>query len=485
MLYEKLKAYGRSEAYPFHMPGHKRNSELLHLGEPIEIDITEIDGFDYLHDAEDILKEAQGQAAALYGAEETHFLVNGSTSGLLAAIGACCNHRDQIMVARNCHKAVYNSIYLNELNSVYLYPEINCQFLVNEGICPQNVHKMWIKYPNIQGIVITSPTYEGIVSNIREIADIAHSHGVPLIVDEAHGAHFPFSEAFPESALTQGADIVIQSLHKTMPAMTQTALLHVQGDLVNRDRLHQMLEIYQTSSPSYVLMCSMDRCMEMMAAQGKILFDNYTNMLHDLRRWISTLSHIKMLTLEELNPAVSVAYDISKIVLSVRGTTMDGQALYTTLRTRYQLQPEMVLGDYVVLMTGPGDRPEGYERLKAALKTIDSTLESVGESVGSCDFLNRQPAIVGMSAYEALSQAYETRTLKACEGYISREYAYVYPPGIPVLVPGEVITLEVIKKIEDYQKSGLSVRGPVDKTLSGIRVLPKKSKGLKAWQLRV
>ena len=240
-LYKKLERYGQSDFYPFHMPGHKRNLASSAGKFPFERDITEISGFDNLHHAEGILLEAQENAAQLYGTRRCFFSVNGSTAALLSAISACVSKGGSILVARNCHKAVYHALYLRELQPVYIYPHEDSRLGINGGISPSRVERYLEEHPEVEAVLITSPTYDGIVSNVEKIAEIAHRHEVPLIVDEAHGAHFRFSEYFPVSAADLGADIVIQSFHKTLPSMTQTAVLHVCSDRVDVEKVKQFM----------------------------------------------------------------------------------------------------------------------------------------------------------------------------------------------------------------------------------------------------
>ena len=226
-LYKKLESYGQSDYYPFHMPGHKRNRASSADDFLFERDITEISGFDNLHHAEGILKEAQEYAAQIYGTKKCFFSVNGSTAALLAAVSASVNKGGKILVARNCHKAVYHALYLRELQPVYIYPHEDPKLGINGGISPGRVEMYLAENPDIQAVLITSPTYDGIVSDVARIAEIAHRYGVPLIVDEAHGAHFRFSDYFPVSAAQLGADVVINSVHKTLPCLTQTGVIHL------------------------------------------------------------------------------------------------------------------------------------------------------------------------------------------------------------------------------------------------------------------
>lgn len=214
-LYEKLVAYGAGDACPFHMPGHKRNMGKWGFADPFSFDITEIDGFDNLHHAEGILKAAQERAARVYGARRTFFLINGSSAGILAAVSACVSKGGKLLMARNCHKAVYHAASLLDLETVYVYPEQERRYGLNGGISPERVERLLEEHPGVQAVIVTSPTYDGVVSDIRKIAQIVHERGLFLIVDEAHGAHLAFLPYFPDSALDLGADVAIQSVHKT------------------------------------------------------------------------------------------------------------------------------------------------------------------------------------------------------------------------------------------------------------------------------
>ena len=242
-LYDKLLKYRVSDYYPMHMPGHKRNKELLTMVNPYSIDITEIDGFDNLHHAEEVLLQGMERAAALYKSHFTGYLVGGSTAAILTGISACTKKKDKILVARNSHKSVYHGIYLNELEPVYIYPQTEPQFGISGGIFPEKIEEMLIKHPDIKLVVLTSPTYEGILSDVKSIAEITHKYDVPLMVDEAHGAHLGFHPGFPKGSVGLGADIVIHSIHKTLPALTQSALIHVNGNLADVEEIKRYLAI--------------------------------------------------------------------------------------------------------------------------------------------------------------------------------------------------------------------------------------------------
>ena len=300
-LYRRLKAYSETDEYPYHMPGHKRQvcGELPQ--EIMNIDITEIDGFDNLHAPEEILLRLQEEAARLYGAEESFYLVNGSTCGVLAAISAAVPKGGRLLMTRGGHKSAYHAAYLRNLTISYLYPEMMQEYDIYDAITPEQIAEALAKEPVPDAVFLVSPTYEGRIADIEKIAQIVHSKGIPLIVDEAHGAHLGLAEGLAKNSCQCGADLVIHSVHKTLPALTQSALLHVNGNRIDRDRLRRFLHIYQSSSPSYVLMAGIDNALQVVEEQGDYLFTkfqiNYLRMLTELsecdvyhRRWGRSVS---------------------------------------------------------------------------------------------------------------------------------------------------------------------------------------------------
>lgn len=455
-LYDSLKEYSASDYYGFHMPGHKRRM-VPGAALPYDIDITEIDGFDDLHHARGILKGAQEMAARIYGAEETRFLVNGSTVGILSAILGSTNRGERILVARNCHKSVYHAIALNGLRPVYLYPGFCEDMQLNTEISVKTVKEALAEYPDIRVTVVVSPTYDGVISDIRGIADAVHEQGGLLIVDEAHGAHLGFHPYFEKNALAKGADIVIHSVHKTLPALTQTALLHVQGCAANRGKLFRYLDMLQSSSPSYVLMAGIDHCMHLLDGQAEELFEPYVRRLVKLRESFGSLKCLRLLETE--------CYDRSKLVISVNGRKMTGRDLYRIFLEKYHLQMEMAAGTYVIAMTSVSDSPKGFARLEEALKEIDSELAKDMVRMESGIFTKGIPASAWeMPCAEALAVSdresrTEYLTWEMAVGRVAAEYAYLYPPGSPLIVPGERVTAEITALLAQYQSDGFSIEG--------------------------
>lgn len=501
-LLERLTEYAGSDAYPFHMPGHKRREipDGIPGGfpDPYGIDITEIDGFDNLHHAEGILKDAMDEAAAIYGADRSWYLVNGSTCGILSAVFATTENGGKILTARNCHKAVYHAICLNRLEAEYLYPEEITEFGINGGIRAEDVRKALEKdamrcagnsgnvrgkITKIQAVLITSPTYEGVVSDIRAIADAAHEYGIPLIVDEAHGAHLEYADqchSFPKSALEYGTDIVIQSLHKTLPCFTQTAILHVKGKLVDQDRVSRYLSMFQTSSPSYLFMAGMERCIRYMDGDGRNEMVRYEERLEHFMKRMEGLQVLEVLDREICGKYRTVAgWDPSKIVVStMRAEDFHGEELAETLRRKYHLEMEMTAPEYVIAMTSLMDTEEGFERLGTALLEIDGALRHCVESEQQkekgeskekerCETPEATESKVShpirrMLICEAMDADTARTAFQDTVGKVSAEFVYLYPPGIPIIAPGEVFTDAIVEKIMAYKAAGLLVQGPAD-----------------------
>lgn len=433
-LYKELVNYSNSDYYPFHMPGHKRNISDF-LNDAYAIDITEIDGFDNLHDAKGLIKEAEERAAKLYKSEETKFLVNGSTCGILSAISAVTKKGDKIIAARNCHKSVYNAIEINELKPIFIYPEIICDERISSGITVSQIEKALLENRDAKAVIITSPTYDGIVSDIASISKLVHEFDIPLIVDEAHGALF-YIEG--RSAVINNADIVINSLHKTLPALTSTALIHINGNLVNRDEVKKYLSIYQTSSPSYVLMASIDYAVDVMERDGNKLYMQNCIRVMKLKEALKKLRNLKLITKDELLLNGVFDFDENKVIISTVNSKITGKELSDILLNKYYLQSEMSAVTYTLLMLTVMDSDEGIERLINALYEIDDSVAGNKESKQNICVDNSLEKLIGKK---------------------SDKTVYVYPPGIPIIVCGETVTEDIVKEINENIKAGLDVKG--------------------------
>ena len=478
-LLTRLSEYSQSDFYPFHMPGHKRNGFFTRDGgfpDPYSIDITEIDGFDNLHHPEGVLKESMEWAAGVYGANRTYYLVNGSTCGILSAICGTVPSGGKLLMARNCHKSAYNGLILNRLTPEYVYPETVGRYGILGSVSPEAVARCLEKDENheIRAVFLVSPTYEGVVSDIKRIAEVVHEHGIPLIVDEAHGAHLPFAkegDGFPASALDSGADLVIQSLHKTLPSFTQTAVLHVQGKLADRERVEQYLGMFQSSSPSYLFMAGIERCLRFMDRQGREEMSAYGKRMEQFFLSLSGLEVLEVMDRSVIGERGVFDWDCSKIVVfSGKAEGLSGEKLGRILRENYHLEMEMCAPEYVVAMTSLLDTKEGLLRLKEALLEIDKGLSGKKKGKGSRIGSGNMTETAEMCMIPAKALELPGRRVSTAEsaGCISKEFVYLYPPGIPILVPGERISKEAVSRILEYQAEGLSVQGTSDPSVSTI-----------------
>ncbi len=375
-LINKLKENRDSGIYPFHMPGHKRRlAGDKTLREIFELDITEIPGFDDLHNAEGIIREGENRTAKLFGSDETHFLVNGSTCGILSAIVGTVSKGDTVIAGSNCHRSVFNGIMLSGADQVLITSDKEEQFDIYGGVSVEAVkHALEKATGNRVAVVITSPTYEGITSDIEAIAKTCHEHNAVLIVDSAHGAHFGFSEGFPKSAVATDADAVITSVHKTLPSMTQTSLIHINRRCPTRDKIVKMLPVFQTSSPSYILMSSIDSMTKLLEKKGKKLFAAYEKRLKRFYKEAETFNSLSVLTKEKLSCKGSMDHDRGRIVITDRTGTYSGHRLSDILLNKYGLCAEKSEDKNVLLITSIADTDKGFERLTKALAEIDKKL---------------------------------------------------------------------------------------------------------------
>lgn len=436
---------------PFHMPGHKR-ADFDYLYGAQKLDITEIDGFDNLNDANGVILESEKLAAEVFSVKHARFLVNGSTSGILAGIRSVCKEGDTILVARNCHKSVYNAVELFGLKPVYVMPTYFEEFGFYCSVYPESVKEAFASNPDIKAVVITSPTYEGIISDIKSIADICHKHGAILFVDEAHGAHLGLCKKFHDSARTLGADIVVNSLHKTMPSLTQTALLSVCSDRVDIASVDKNLSVFQTSSPSYVLMASIDGCVRMLKNDGAQVLADWSRNL-DISKL--SLSRLKKLSIFDHKKDGRVfAYDKSKLVILCTGGAISGVELKKILRNVYNIELEMAGVNYAIAMSGAGDSRENFSALEDALFAIDDTLSNRNGLTKTIAPILPKQALEPCKT-SALSGEYVDFDKSA--GRISLENVWAYPPGSPIIVKGEIICVEDVKNLTLMYESGVSV----------------------------
>ena len=441
--------------YPFHMPGHKRQKEWLEG--LYNIDITEITGADDLHAPVGIIRDSQSRAAMLYGTVSTIFMTGGSTSGVLSAISAVCDFGQSIIIARNCHKSVYNACLVNHLNAHYIYPTIKHRLCAYGEVLASDVDAT-MKSSGAKTVVITSPTYEGIVSDIKSIAKVVHKNGGILIVDSAHGAHLGFSDYFPKSARSLGADIVIESAHKTLPCLTGAALLHICTHRVSFAEIQKALGVFETSSPPYPILCSIDRALTKI--QEADLFTPYVS---KLEKFYSQAKQLKNLCLFE-----SADFDRGKLVISTEKANISGFELKSILLEKYKLELEMAMPNYALAMTSVADSSEGFDRLISALIEIDKTLVLKNKSTlfapPKCDKVKE---LWDSSPTELISA-------KNADCKVAREFIYAYPPGCPIIAPGERLSADVLDYLSNLSADGAQILSSEGNYPDNISVLKEK-----------
>lgn len=445
----------------FHVPGHKYGQAMGMHHDPVEphflLDTTELPGTDNLHEAEGLIKDAQERARDFYGSQETFFLVNGTTAGILAMILTVLEPGDTLLMGRDCHQSVYHGAYLAHAKIRWLIPEYDPKTLLNLGIGKESVEASLKAHPEIKAVVLTYPTYFGICSDLQGISEVCKNYGVLLLVDEAHGAHLPLSPNLPQSALSAGADICVQSTHKSLPALTQSSMLHVGSQRIDGEKLRWMLRMVQTSSPSYLLMQSLDQAVAMAASFGH---REMARLLEDLYHFREVAQRIGLRVYgNELIGAGAVhAVDLTKVIVNPSSLGFSGSDLTDYLRAGFGIQMELSTPWLSLGITSIGNRPEDIIALGAALKKA-ATNSNQGESKIPMGLLPPLAPQTILGWREALGAPKTVVSLSESLGAPSGAMITPYPPGIPLLMPGERITQEAIEYLQACRQSGISVMG--------------------------
>ena len=461
-LEKYFQHYNEKKLLPLHMPGHQRKRD-MGTALPYAYDYTEVEELDNLHAPEGILQEAMNRTAAYYGCSDCFYLVNGSSSGLQAGIFTLLEEGDEVVVARNCHRSVFYALSLRKAKIHFLLPEFWEDFSCFGSVSLKEVERLLREFPKSKALIFTSPSYEGVVSDVEGIAKLCHENGLSLLVDEAHGAHFSPKRgtSFPESAISLGADLVVQSPHKTLCSLTQSAWILGKGQRYSREKLSFYLSVFQTTSPSYPLMLSLEKATTLLEREGEALFSRWKEVMIGFQEKARTLSYFTFLWEKE---EACFAMDFTKIFLRARGIPKLrlGKDLAKLLREDYGIESEMHSGENLLLMTGPFISEEDMDRLFIALKDIERRF---GEEKGkplrskllSSALYQISIADNTLQILEGLKEG-EELNLRDGEGRICLEYLSLYPPGIPLLFPGEKLTAEKIQGIEALEKEGIELQ---------------------------
>lgn len=461
-LYNKLIAYSNSKM-PFHMPGHKfgQGAGISNL-DLTALDNTEALGLDNLYEAEGIIKEAMDLMTDFYGSQSSIFLTNGSTTGIITSILATCNEGESLIVARNAHHSVWNGLILAGIKPIYISPEYMAEEDLLGELNVETVKEAFKKYPEAKGLLMVSPTYEGVVSDIAAISEVVHQYNKVLIVDEAHGAHFVLGNPFPTSSIQLGADLVIHSMHKTLPTLTQSALLHIGSHRVSYDKVINCLRMIQTSSPSYLMMGLMDYIRAYMIEHRGDIKLTYSDELIRIRTELKELKLLKLITLEDQ------PYDISKIIISTRYSQIDGYELARLLDMRYDITVEAALSSYVIMMTTMADQTTSLNYLLKALQEIDELLINQREYALTKNRVNHflgNKLAEGISPRKVYYSEKKWIELKQCKGRRLANNIMLYPPGIPIICMGEIVEERHIVMISEFKDRLQGIRlknGQVD-----------------------
>ncbi|GAE90106.1 aminotransferase class I/II-fold pyridoxal phosphate-dependent enzyme [Acetivibrio straminisolvens] len=460
-IYNALKSYSDSCPTVFHMPGHKlgKGISLSFLRDLYLMDLTEIPGLDSLYCPKGIIKEAQELAAKAFGADKTFFLVNGSTCGIQAAIMTLCKPKDKLIIARDCHKSAVAGIMLSGAVPIYVKTEFNSPFGIPSIVLEKEIEKALIQNPDAVGVYITRPNYYGICSDIKSISELVHSYNKVLIVDEAHGAHLKFSKKLPPSSTEHGADICIQSAHKTLPALTQGAYLHVKGSRVDIEKLEFTLSLLGTTSPSYIIMAHLDIARAIMETSGEENINRVLDGVENLGSALSKNGVFRILSVDDINKG---EIDRTRVVVNVRNTGKTGFEFEKILRNQYNIQVEMSDLYNVVCITTVADTLEDIMRLQRAfLETAGCSVKAGGkrepENQLRIDALNIPEQRIEPAA--VMHREVVKRKLSDAIGCVSRAMITPYPPGIPVICPGEVVTEDIVEYVIKIIEAGGVVNG--------------------------
>lgn len=467
-IYEMLKAYRGTNPLAFHTPGHILSrgllEELKHVG---NLDITEIPGSDCLHAPQGAIKKAQDKAAHCFGADYSLFLVNGSTAGIQAMIQAVVEPGGKLILGRDSHISALNTLAQINGEPVFVMPKIDDESQIPLGITVDELRTAIKANPDAQGILITRPNYYGIATSLKDIVNLANENNMPLLIDEAHGAHFKFHKNLPKPAMEYGVDLCVQSIHKTLPALTQTAILHGKANgLIDKSHISRITSMVQTTSPSYILMCSIDMARYIIEKEGRVLYENLKVLISNFDEQLKKHTCIKRVAQDY----EGFDTDFTRIVLSFENTELSGYKAGELLNTRYGIVIEMADLNNIVLISTPFHTSEDFDKLILALKEISDNFGVNNKRSQFPKWPNFIPQRI-IPLRKALFDKGRKIPIYKSAGCISGDYIIPYPPGIPLIIPGEIISEEIVEYISSLLRENCSVHG-VDN--NNIRVIDSK-----------
>ncbi len=477
-LLDAVRAYTQTAHAPFYTPGHKQGRGVSaglreFFGPSVwQADLPELPGLDNLGAPQGVIQAAQQLAAEAFGADRTWFLVNGSTSGVIAAIMATCQPGDKIILPRNIHQSAIAGLILSGAIPLFIEPDYDPDQDLAHGLDPAAIAAVLAHHPDTKAVMIVNPTYYGVCGDVAAIAELCHQHGLPLLVDEAHGAHFAFHPDLPPSALAAGADLAVQSIHKTLSAMTQAAMLHVRGSRVDGDRVSKALQLGQSTSPSYLLMASLDAARQQMATQGEALMTRTLHLADRARAQISQIPGLSVLTPEQAGSPGFVALDRTRLTVRVAQLGLTGFTADDRLQ-ELGVIAELPTLQHLTFIISLGNTSADIDRLVQGFQELAQRYQ--GRAVESREITGRHTEIAletpVLTPREAFFAATETLPLDQTGDRISAELVCPYPPGIPALYPGEKITPARLAQLQAGLSAGGIISGCADPTLKTLQVV--------------
>lgn len=476
-LFTGLVNHVKKNPIQFHIPGHKKGAGTSpefreFIGHnALAIDQINIGPLDDLHSPHGIIKEAQELAAEAFGADYTFFSVQGTSGAIMTMVMTVCGPGDKIIVPRNVHKSVMSAIVFSGAIPVFIHPEVDKELGISHGITIDSVKKALEQNPDAKGLLVINPTYFGVSADLRVIVELAHSYGVPVLVDEAHGVHIHFHEDLPLSAMQAGADMAATSVHKLGGSMTQSSILNVKEGLVSAQRVQTILSMLTTTSTSYLLLASLDTARKQLATVGYELIDRAIKLANKTRKAINEIDGLYCVGDEIVGSKAAYDYDPTKLIISVKDLGLSGYDVEVWLREHYQIEVELSDLYNILCIITPGDTEHETSILIEALtKLADQYRHQVSESIKPSVLLPDIP-VLALTPRDAFYTETEVVPFEESAGRIIAEFIMVYPPGIPIFIPGEIITEENLTYIQKNLEAGLPVQGPEDPTLKQLRVI--------------
>jgi len=471
-IYEALKDFKKKRIVPFDVPGHKRgkgHSELTEfLGERcMSIDVNSMKPLDNLCHPVSVIKEAEQLAAEAFGAENAFFMVNGTTAAVQAMVLTACKKNDKIILPRNVHRSVINAMILCGALPVYINPGVNHRIGIALGMEVESVHQAILQNPDAKAVFINNPTYYGVCSNLREITALAHAHNMLVLVDEAHGTHFYFGENLPVPAMAAGADMASVSMHKSGGSLTQSSLL-LTGRGVNAGYVRQIINLTQTTSGSYLLMASLDLSRKNIAMNGHEIFSRVSGLVAYAREEINKIGDYYAFGQEIVNGDSVFDFDSTKLSVHTLDIGLAGIEVYDILRDEYDIQVEFGDIGNMLAYVSIGDRKQDLERLVSALAEIRRRYKKTKVGMLSQEYISPELVITPQKAFYANKRSLPIREADGC---ICCESVMCYPPGIPILAPGERITKDIIAYINYAKEKGCFMTGSEDMRVEYINVM--------------